>query len=427
MVNHNQASVAMVSLKPANFSIPALATRCYDKTWKRQRAFTTFVHRNLSVGSNSNLQNVLNVEVSNFLGHLQALHGAPFKPNVIVLKASMNVFCGILFDRRFEYDDSRLEELVNKLNDFDSEIQGNHDMFTYMQFSWYLLYSRKRRVQKVYSDLLGLLADLIDEQTETHVEGKIRHVLDVYIQEVTKQEEGERSIFEEDASPRDCLKHTIVEYFYTGAITLAKTMETLFMQIIERPDIQKRVRNEISNVKLVNGHRSPTIEDIENSRFSYATILEVLRLYPVESISWPRCSTRDGVIGGYGIPKGTVILTNIYAIHRDSGHWDNPDEFNPQRFIDMSTGKVQLNERSAFLPWSIGPRKCVGEVISRLVVWSFFASVMQRFQLITPNDKNGNQELLNGYMPYVFARNKIETVEICAVETTKAVHTTKVK
>ncbi len=47
---------------------------------------------------------------------------------------------------------------------------------------------------------------------------------------------------------------------------------------------------------------------------------------------------------GYTIPEGTTVMANLYAVHRDENTWENPDEFNPSRFIDRE-GKVHKREQ----------------------------------------------------------------------------------
>lgn len=57
------------------------------------------------------------------------------------------------------------------------------------------------------------------------------------------------------------------------------------------------------------------------------------------------------VFRGYTIPKGTVIIPNLWSVHRDPSVWDSPDDFNPSRFLDEQ-GKVLRKEY--FIPFGIG-------------------------------------------------------------------------
>ncbi|XP_070563546.1 cytochrome P450 2J2-like [Ptychodera flava] len=392
----------------------ALSTRDYDKIWKRQRAFTLSVHRNFGVDNNLNLDDVIREEVTHFTDAIGKIQGEAFRLDKYTMKAAVNVLGAILFDSRFDYEDAKLEELVQTLTELHTLLKKSDTMFTYMPFSWHLLWCRRRRLRRSYARLLNALSVLAQEKEQTTGTQKMRHALDMYTREVAIQEGGERSIFEGDDDPKESLRHMLAEYFYLGAVPIAKTIETLFTQMVNRPEVQKRVRKEIREMRFLNGHRTPTVEDIENSHFSYATILEVLRLNPLEPLGWPRCATQPGEIDGYAIGRGTVILANTQAIHRDPQFWKDPEEFNPERFIDRSAGKVI--ENAAFMPWSVGPRKCPGEMVSRLVVWSFFASVMQKYQLLAPVEKDRTRGFLNGLN--VFNRGRkagTRTSKICAV------------
>lgn len=76
------------------------------------------------------------------------------------------------------------------------------------------------------------------------------------------------------------------------------------------------------------------------------------------------------------------MLPLISAVHMDSTLWENPEEFRPSRFINAETGKVQKPEY--FMPFGVGRRMCLGDVLARMELFLFFSSIMHRFEISLP-------------------------------------------
>ncbi|MFD6357677.1 cytochrome P450 [Nocardia tengchongensis] len=86
-----------------------------------------------------------------------------------------------------------------------------------------------------------------------------------------------------------------------------------------------------------------------------------------------RTAIEDDEIGGYFVPKGTRVLFSPYGIHRDARFWNEPDRFDPTRFL---TDKIN---KSAYLPFNLGPRKCIGFRIANIEGVAALAAILQRY------------------------------------------------
>lgn len=86
-----------------------------------------------------------------------------------------------------------------------------------------------------------------------------------------------------------------------------------------------------------------------------------------------RTATEDDEIGGYFIPKGSHVVISPYGLHRDPRFWTNPEAFEPSRFL---TDRVN---RNAFVPFNIGPRKCMGSRMAYIEGVMTLATIMQRY------------------------------------------------
>ncbi|KAG0443137.1 hypothetical protein HPB47_015248 [Ixodes persulcatus] len=91
--------------------------------------------------------------------------------------------------------------------------------------------------------------------------------------------------------------------------------------------------------------------------------------------------------GGQFIPKDTGILYNIYAMNHDSGLWDDPDIFRPERFLDPVTGKVKHEVLPQLMSFGLGPRTCPGEKLAYVDMFYVFVRFMQRVDISAPEGK----------------------------------------
>lgn len=148
---------------------------------------------------------------------------------------------------------------------------------------------------------------------------------------------------------------------------------TLYL-LAQRPEETKRLRQELYEV--LNG-RPPTFDDLHNLPYLDRVVQESLRLFP-PTWSLLRDVQEDDEIGGYLIPKGTMVLLNIYEAHRLSEFWPQPEQFDPNRFLPEY---VQGRPRHAYLPFGFGPRQCIGRDLALMIIRLVLAMLIQNFDL----------------------------------------------
>lgn len=90
---------------------------------------------------------------------------------------------------------------------------------------------------------------------------------------------------------------------------------------------------------------------------------------------------RDVTLHGYTIPAGSQVVPLLHAVHMDPELWEKPEEFRPSRFLSAE-GKVQKPEY--FMPFGVGRRMCLGDVLARMELFLFFSSLMHTFELRSP-------------------------------------------
>lgn len=98
-------------------------------------------------------------------------------------------------------------------------------------------------------------------------------------------------------------------------------------------------------------------------------------------------ASRDAEVGGFRIPAGTGVLSNLYDIHHDPRFWDSPHEFIPERFLPQADGSpAAALSGEAFIPFAVGHRRCTGEGLAGIEVWLYITRLLHQLHFKTPGD-----------------------------------------
>ncbi|MGH3659154.1 MAG: cytochrome P450, partial [Micromonosporaceae bacterium] len=143
--------------------------------------------------------------------------------------------------------------------------------------------------------------------------------------------------------------------------------------LAEHPGIAAKVASEASGTALT---------DVSATSLPYTTavVKEALRLQPPQWLI-TRTSTRPMEVGGYELPAGTEVLVCPYLMHRDPRCWDDPDQFDPQRWL----GPDQPHARHAYIPFGAGPRVCPGSRLAMVQVTLATAMLARDYRLEMPS------------------------------------------
>lgn len=152
--------------------------------------------------------------------------------------------------------------------------------------------------------------------------------------------------------------------------------------LVANREFQKRLQREIVRIK---GTSPITLQDKPKLPLLEATVLEVFRMSCFLPFGLPHYTTRDTSVGGYKLSKGTIVFTNLWGCCRDAKYFENPNEFNPQRFLDKKSQK--LVRSPCFLSFSAGDRKCPGDSYAKSVLFLVLGTLLQNVSL-----HNGTEE-----------------------------------
>lgn len=143
--------------------------------------------------------------------------------------------------------------------------------------------------------------------------------------------------------------------------------------LLNHPEALKKARAELD--KHVGHERLTDEQDLPKLSYLQNIVNETFRLFPAAPLLVPHESSHDCTIGGFDIPRGTMLLANAWAIHRDPKVWDDATSFKPERFEGE-----KRDEMYKLVTFGLGRRQCPGIVLANKVISLSLAGLIQCFE-----------------------------------------------
>uniref|UniRef100_A0A667XZE8 Cytochrome P450 2J2-like n=1 Tax=Myripristis murdjan TaxID=586833 RepID=A0A667XZE8_9TELE len=339
--------------------------------WKQQRRFALSTLKYFGVGSKS-LERAILDEFTYSGKNITDRKGKPFNPHVIINNAVSNIICSLVFGHRFEYEDERF---INFINKFDSAFQIIGSIWAMLYNAFPLrLPGPHHTVQQFFSEVKDMIRSEIKEHRKNWNPAEPRDYIDCYLTEIQMVSDNAESTFDEENLVMGAL-----DLFTAGSETTSTTLRWAFLYMAKYPEIQEKVQAEIDRV--IGHSRQPSMMDRANLPYTDAVIHEIQRMGNIVPLAVPHSTNRDIQLGDYTVPKGVVIIPNLTSVLFDKREWETPYTFNPGHFLNEEGKFVK---RAAFIPFSAGKRVCLGENLARMEIFLFFTSFMQRFTFSMP-------------------------------------------
>lgn len=177
-----------------------------------------------------------------------------------------------------------------------------------------------------------------------------------------------------EAMPDRALLDEVMTLIVAGHETTASTLNWTWYLLSQDRDVEARLHDALT---VAAPALVPSDEPLAANTYVERVLQEAMRLYPPGWL-FTRRALKDDRLGGYHVPAGTDVFICPYLLHRHPGHWERPDHFDPERFVPAV---AESRHRFAFLPFSAGPRYCIGASFAMAEMTMHLSMVAQRFRL----------------------------------------------
>ena len=207
---------------------------CSGDAWLQQRRFTLSTLRSFGVGKKS-FEEQISDETSHLMSEFQQYKNKPFDPKFLLLNATSNVLCSVIFGKRYEYSNGDFQLLL-RIMDVLVRRTGTGGSSVFSPLSKILPKSKQQReTEEMGAKLKEFLTKIVEEHKHTFDANNLTDYIDVYLKEMRLSREVTSHL--NDAN----LLATLAHMFFAGTDTSATTIRWALLYMMEYPDIQEKV------------------------------------------------------------------------------------------------------------------------------------------------------------------------------------------
>ncbi|XP_022918968.2 cytochrome P450 4d2-like [Onthophagus taurus] len=173
------------------------------------------------------------------------------------------------------------------------------------------------------------------------------------------------------------IREEVDTFMFAGHDTTASGISFILYCISKYPDVQQKVCDEIEEILGNDKNLIPTIKQLNEMKYLEMVIKESLRLFPPVPI-FARSPLNDTSHPSGLFPTWSQLLVFVYGVHRDPKNYDDPETFDPDRFLPENQSK---RHPYSYLTFSAGPRNCIGQKFAMLEMKSTVSLVLRHFIL----------------------------------------------
>ncbi|ELU14132.1 hypothetical protein CAPTEDRAFT_121260 [Capitella teleta] len=350
-----------------------------NQTWKKLRLIC---HKKIKIYDTGMKRieaismNMIQFLVEEFKGTNQT----SFNPKDVIYNTVMNTMMALLLGKTFSKD----EELFKKVMEFEQTLiralspsgRGTElDVFPWLRFFGNKTYKTLKRLVELKKQIWEMVMEEASRQDLLLKEGED----DVRLMSALKDALSEEGSGLTEKHLRSVITIDIV---LAGTATTSNLLY-LFLNIISRHRaVQMKLQEEVD--RIIGSDRTVCLTDKGDMPYTQATQFELLRYSSVTPLAMHQSSFEDTVIQGKTVPAGSTVLLNLYHMHHDEDFWENPFEFQPERFLSDDGGLISASHpnRCHLMPFGAGPRVCLGEALAKSRLFLVIASLMQKFDIL---------------------------------------------
>ncbi|XP_063108866.1 cytochrome P450 2B4-like isoform X1 [Cavia porcellus] len=342
--------------------------------WKALRRFSLATMRDFGMGKRT-VEERIQEEAQCLVEEMKKSKGDLLDPLFFFQSATANIICSIVFGERFDYKDQQFLRLLDLFYQSFALISSLSSQMFELFYSVLKYFPGTHSViYKNLQEINSFIGRSVEKHRETLDPSNPRDFIDTFLLRMDKEKSNSHTEFHHKN-----LILTSLSLFFAGTETTSTTLRYGFLFLLKYPHVTERVQKEIEQV--IGSHRQPALDDRSKMPYTEAVICEIQRFADLLPIGVPHMVTKDTHFRGFFIPKGTEVYPLLSTALHDPRHFEKPDSFNPDHFLDA---KGTLKKNEAFVPFSIGKRICLGEGIARAELFLFFTTILQNFSISSP-------------------------------------------
>lgn len=352
----------------------AIGGRNYGHIWKKHREITSNALHMFVKGKVDSIEQQILEEAAELVNILLSYESQPFVPEIEVNLSVANVMLQILFGEKSTRNDQDLIDFVTFAKDFPQNGAGN--LLADFVPQTLILFDYLGLGLDKWRNALYHLEKLVDKKLKEHRNSydpkNLRGMVDALLKASIELDESEQTL---GLTEKLIVGGTPQEMMGSGLLPIAPLICWAMLYVIANPDIEAKIHQELDAV--LGRDEQVCMSDRPKLPFMGAFIQELLRHAPSFPMALPYATTNDTTINGYFIPEDTTVFVNLYSLTRDERFWEEPENFNPDRFLN-DKNEIREDLLDKYYPFGLGKRRCFGEHLSRLELFIFIANLMHK-------------------------------------------------
>ncbi|CDP12692.1 unnamed protein product [Coffea canephora] len=369
-----------LSNRPRIFSAKHLFYNCTDMAFSPYGAYWRNIRKIciLEVLSAKRVQSfgfTRQEEVANLVHRVAESYPSPTNLSHMLGLYANNLLCRIAFGKDFSQGGDHVRHNFQKLLEEYQMLLGGFsigDFFPSMEFL-HKFTGMESRLKDTFRRFDQFFDEILKEHRNPENRKDHKDLVDVLL-ELQKHGDPETPL------TTDNIKALILDMFAAGTDTNFITLDWTMTELIMNPQVLRKAQAEVRSI--VGERRSVSETDLSHLHYTRAVVKETFRLHPPAPVLLPRESMEEVTIDGYPIPAKTRFFINAWAMGRDPETWENPDIFEPERF--MNNPIDYKGQDFELIPFGAGRRMCPAVTFSTATFELALAQLLHSFDWELP-------------------------------------------
>ena len=330
------------------------------------------------------LEDMINEEVENLTSHMEEFHlNKPVEVRKMFNISSLSSLWKIISGESLKIGDAKLDYLIEKVQTLIREVSKplTQAAFNLKPLFYFLNWSGFSTVWANQLELNEFCQSTIEEHKSKNIDGNCP--LSFTEAMLSKLNDSSTTVLQNPELGELNLMNVLVDFFMAGSDTTSNTLNWAMLYMAQNPEILKKVQLELDTIASTTGTQVRQMNDRRNTPYTEAVLHEIQRkgnILPAAVLHYTNSHVDCG--NGFTIPPKTLLVPFIGQIMMDPKYFPSPDKFDPERYLTTKDSHLTFTPHPKVIPFGIGKRRCLGEMMARTSLYKFFTGIVQKFDIV---------------------------------------------